>query len=100
MAFLILIVLRVFHIGIHKKYFSDSTVNFYVELSTLATVSILIFGSYADIFADPEMLYMFISVFATGSAALRVSRKEKEEQLSYYKDLGTSASAAIDVSIK
>ncbi len=100
MAFLILIVLRVFHIGIHKKYFSDSTVNFYVELSTLATVSILIFGSYADIFADPEMLYMFISVFATGSAALRVSRKEKEEQLSYYKDLGTSDSAAIDVSIK
>ena len=46
------------------------------------------------------MIYYFVVTFATGSAALRVSNKEKEERRSYYKDLGTSDSAAIDVFLK
>ena len=100
LVFVLLIVLRVLHLSLYKKYFSDSTVDFYVDISALALVSLLVFGTYIDVFSDIEMLYLFVSVFATGSAALRVSKKEKEEKLSYYRDLGSSDHAAIDVSIK
>ena len=100
MIFLLLLILRVLHLSVYKKYFSHSTVNFYVEMTTLASVAILMFGSYLDVFREPLMVYFFVAVFATGSAALRVSKKEKEERLSYYKALGSSDSAAIDVSLK
>ena len=97
---ILLVILRVFHLGIYKKYFSDSEVNFYVEISTLVLVAILVLGSYFNVFADIEMIYFFVAIFATGSAALRVSHKEKLERHSYYKDLGTSDSAAIDLFLK
>ncbi|MBR5140000.1 MAG: hypothetical protein IKV16_02990, partial [Clostridia bacterium] len=71
----------------------------YVEAATLAAFCILTVGSFYDIFSSLEAVYLLVSVFATGSAALRVSKREKEERLSYYKDLGTSDHAAIDVTL-
>ena len=99
-VFLLLLVLRVFHFGMFKRYFSDSTVNFYAEISLLASVAMLAIGSLADIFADVEMIYFFVAVFSVGSAALRISKKEKTEMRSYYMELGNSDNAAIDVTLK
>jgi len=99
-AFLLLLVLRMLHLDVYKRYFSDSTVDFYVEITTLAAVAMLIFGMYFDVFGETYMFYFFVSLFATGSAALRVSKKEKDEKLSYYKDLRRSYSAQIDVFLK
>lgn len=100
LTFLILLVIRMLHLNVYKRYFSDSTVNFYVEITTLAAVAMLIFGMYFDIFGETYMFYFFVSLFATGSAALRVSKKEKDEKQSYYKDLRRSYSAQIDVFLK
>ena len=97
--FFITLVLRLLHLGFYRKRYSDSLVSFYVESSAIAAFAILVIGSYTDIFLSPEILYFFITVFATGSAALRVSKKEMVERLSYYKDLGTSDYAAIDVTL-
>ncbi len=99
-VFLLLVVLRSFHFGLFRKYYYDSTVNFYAEISILASVCILIIGSLSDVFADIKMFYFFTSVFSVGSAALRISKKEKEEMRLYYSDLGKSDLAAIDISIK
>ena len=96
---LLIIVIRLLHIGVHKKFYGGSAVGFYVEAATLAAFCILAVGSFYDIFSNLEAVYLLVSVFATGSAALRVSKKEKEERQSYYKDLGTSDSAAIDVTL-
>lgn len=99
-VFLLLIVLRTFHFGLFRKYYADSTVNFYAEISILASVCMLTIGSLSDIFADVKMFYFFTSVFSVGSSALRISKKEKEEMRIYYSDLGKSDLAAIDISIK
>lgn len=99
-VFFLLMILRVCHFSLFKKYFSDSTVNFYAEISVLASVCMLIIGSFADIFADVEMVYFFVMVFSVGSAALRISKREKEEMRSYYRELGRSDLAAIDVTLK
>lgn len=96
---LLILVIRLVHLGVYKKFYSDSSVAFYADAAALAAFSILVIGSFTDIFLSLETVYFFISVFATGSAALRVSKKEKEERLSYYTDLGTSDSAAIDVTL-
>ena len=87
------------HLDVCKKLYFDSSVGFYADAAAIAAFCILIIGSYTDIFFTLETVYFFMTVFATGSAALRVSKKEKEERLSYYNDLGTSDSAAIDVPI-
>ena len=100
LAFLYILVLRVLHVGLYNKFYSDSALNFYVDMCTLAVLCMLMFGSFADIFADTEMIYFFIVIFGMGSAALRISKKEKEELQSYYHDQGSSDFAAIDVSIK
>ena len=99
-VFLLLMILRVCHFSLFKKYFSDSTVNFYAEISLLASVCMLVIGSLADIFADIEMVYFFVTVFSVGSSALRISKREKEEMRSYYRELGRSDLAAIDVTLK
>ena len=99
-TFIGILALRIVQLNVYKKYFSDSTVGFYVDISSLSLIGILIYGAYFDVFANMEMLYFFIVIFATGTAALRVSKKEKEERLSYYRDLGRSDSADVDVVIK
>ena len=99
-VFLLLIVLRACHFGLFRKYFSDSTVNFYAEISILASVCMLLIGSLSDVFADIRMIYFFTAVFSVGSSALRISKKEKEEMRLYYSDLGNSDLAEIDISIK
>ena len=100
MAFAVLLVLRIIHIRIFKRYYSDSTVSFYVDMCAIASVSMLLLGSFFDIFSQTEMIYFFVAFFGIGSAALRVSKKEMEENLNYYKDLGRSDSADVDVVIK
>ena len=100
LVFFITLVVRIIHLSVHEKYFSDSTVGFYADICTLASVAMLSLGSFFDIFEDVTMIYFFISVFATGSSALRVSKREREERLSYYKDAGSSDYAAIDVRIR
>lgn len=100
LVFFITLVVRIIHLSVHEKYFSDSTVGFYADMCTLASVAMLSLGSFFDIFEDVTMVYFFVSVFATGSSALRVSKREREERLSYYKDSGSSDYAAIDVRIR
>ncbi len=100
LVFFITLVVRIIHLSVHEKYFSDSTVGFYADMCTLASVAMLALGSFFDIFEDVTMVYFFVSVFATGSSALRVSKREREERLSYYKDSGSSDYAAIDVRIR
>lgn len=100
MAVFILLVLRVSHFALFKKYFSDSTISFYAEISMLVWVCMLVIGGFSDIFADIEMLYFFIAVFSVGSAALRLAKKEKEEMIIYYRELGTSDLAEIDITLK
>jgi len=100
LAFLYILVLRVLHVGFYNKFYSDSALDFYVDMCTLAVFSMLMFGSFSDIFADTEMIYFFVVIFGMGSAALRNSKKEKEELQSYYHDQGSSDFAAIDVTLK
>ena len=96
-AFIILLIVRMCHLGVFKKYYSSSAVAFLVDASSIALLLMLVMGSARDIFSQIEMVYYFIAIYGTGSAALRLSRKEREENLSYYKDLGRSDSADIDV---
>ena len=98
--FVLLIIIRFLHLGIFRKHYSDSTVSFYVDMCTFSAIAMLLLGSFADIFENIIMVYFFISIFATGSAALRVSKKERLERLSYYADSGSSDYAILDVRVK
>lgn len=100
LVFFTTLIVRIIHLCVHEKYFSDSTVGFYADMCTLASVAMLMLGSFFDIFEDVTMVYFFISVFATGSSALRISKKERAERLSYYKESGSSDYAAIDIRIR
>ncbi len=98
--FVLLVVIRFLHLSVFRKHYSDSTVSFYVDMCTVSAIAMLLLGSFADIFENIIMVYFFISVFATGSAALRVSKKERLERLSYYADSGSSDHAVLDITVK
>jgi hypothetical protein len=98
--FVLLVVIRFLHLVVFRKHYSDSTVSFYVDMCTVSAIAMLLLGSFADIFENIIMVYFFISVFATGSSALRVSKKERLERLSYYADSGSSDYAVLDVTVK
>lgn len=98
--FVLLVVIRFLHLVVFRKHYSDSTVSFYVDMCTVSAIAMLLLGSFADIFENIIMVYFFISVFATGSSALRVSKKERLERLSYYADSGSPDYAVLDVTVK
>ena len=93
------LLLRLRHHTLYGRFFQSSVVGFYVNASSLAVILMLVYGTYTDIFSDVNNVYFFISLLAMGAATLRISRKEREDRLSYYKDLRSFDSSVIDVTI-
>ncbi len=99
LIFFVMLLVRIRHLAVYRKLSDGGTVSFYVEMCSLASLAMLVFGDFADIFSNASFVYFFISVFAIGNAALRISKKERDLRHSYYKDSGSSEYAAIDVTL-
>jgi hypothetical protein len=95
----LLLIVRIKHLGAYRRFFGSGTVAFYVEMCSLASLMMLLYGDFADLFSSVTFVYFYISVFAIGNAALRISKKERDQRNSYYQDSGSSEYAAIDVSL-
>lgn len=99
-VFIILLIVRMHHLWLYGRFFKSGTVGSHVEISSIAIFLLAIIGAFCDVFSDATAIYFFVAVFALGSASLRASRKERDLRLSYYKDLRSSESSVIDVTIR
>ena len=98
-SFIILFFIRVFHRSAYHFYVNNSELNVLAPVSTICTLSLVAYGAFNYIWADPSSYYLFWCVFGIGSAALRVAKKENDDRMLYYEDTRATYSSAIDINI-
>ncbi len=92
--------IRILHVGVYRKYYPNALVGFYVDMTSLAMLIMLVIGSYTDVISEISAAYFFVVIFGLGTAALRISKKERDQMLSYYKDSRSQSASVIDVFLK
>jgi len=95
----VMIFIRLRHLSYYRHYTKNSFVNTSVNMTALVTVTLLIYGSFANIFNDASVFYLFWTVFGMCTSSLRTAKKESDDRLGYYGDSRSAESAAIDVSL-
>ena len=98
-SFIILLSIRIFHRSRYHFYVKNSELNVLAPVSTLCALTLVAYGTFNYIWADPTSYYMFWCVLGIGSAALRVAKKENDDRMLYYEDTRASYSSAIDINI-
>ena len=68
-------------------------------MTALVTVALLIYGAFTNIFENAAVFYLFWAMFGICTSSLKTAKREYDDRLGYYGDLGSAESSAIDVSI-
>lgn len=100
LSLVFIIVIRIRHLRVYNPYTKNSNLATISRFTTAVLSALLVFGSVSYLFADMSMYFLFWCVMGVGSAALRVSRKEHDDRVSYYSDGRSSESSSIDVDVK
>ena len=95
--FLAFVFLRHWHLSAYATYYRSSAVHEVTVMTSLASVCLLVFGSFYDVFADMSVFYLFWCVMGLCSATLRVAKNEHDDRVGYYSD--QSSFDASDASI-
>lgn len=98
--FVIMILIRLRHLSYYRHYTKSSLVSTVVNMSALATVTLLAYGAFANIFEDLTVFYLFWVVFGVCTSSLRTAKKECDDRLGYYGDSRSSESSVVDISIR
>jgi O-antigen ligase len=99
-AFVLIYVIRVRHLGIYRPYVKKSSVSKISSYTTAVTVVLMVYGAFNYIWADMTMYYLFWCIFGLGSAALRVAKSEFDDRIAYFSDGSTEDTSSIDISIR
>lgn len=97
--FVVMILLRLRNFSYYKVHLKSSPVYVTGNMSLVATVALLSFGAFGNIFSDVSVACLFWIIFGIGSAALKTAKKEYDDRLSYYGDSRSSEFSALDIGI-
>ena len=81
LMFVFMLIIRIRHRATYAKYVRGSSVDSLCTISGTALFGLLVFGMTDYIWFSSTMLVLFWTVFAIGSATLRISKKEYDESL-------------------
>ena len=84
----------------YSIYRSSSNVSNFISMGNLAAFSLVALGVFHNIFADLEVVYLFITAIGVSSAAIRISKRDHDDRLSYYGDQRSTDSSAVDVLLR
>ena len=99
-AFLLLLVVRLFHRASYQRYIRRSQVSKISPYMSMVVVTLLVFGGFEYVFRDTAVLYLFWCVFGIGSGALRVAKAEHDDRVMYFEDGKSNESAVINLHIR
>lgn len=98
--FVLTVMIRLRHISYYRKYVRPSLVSVSTDMSTVAIVSLTVFGTFSSLFYDRAILMLFIILFGMNASLLKTARREYEDRLGYY-DLARSAETfIIDIDVE
>ena len=98
--FLLIFLVRMAHRIIYVPYVRNSQVGRLCRFTSATTVMLFVFGAVFYIWSDMTVYYMFWCVFGIGSATLRVSKREFDDRVGYFRDGSGSDSSNIDIVIR
>lgn len=97
--FVVVILHRLYHLSVYSGYYRVSAVYEVTEMTALASVCLMIFGAFCDVFADMSIFYLFWCVMGLCSANLRVAKNEHDDRVGYYSDLSSFDASDTSVSL-
>ena len=100
-AVLVLVFLiRLRQFTVYSIYRSSSNVSNFISMGNLAAFALVALGVFHNIFSDYEVVYLFITAIGVSSAAIRISKRDHDDRLSYYGDQRSTDSSAVDVLLR
>ena len=97
--FIVIFILRLIQLSEYGVYMRSSLLSLITKAGALAIFGLVSLGMTADVFSDITVYFLFISIFGVLSAALRISKTEYLDRLSYYGDQRSADSSDISVRI-
>ena len=95
----ITILLHIHHVYYYRHYVRHSYVKVTSGMAVLSIVALLIYATDSYVFDSSSIIYLFFSMLAISTAALRIAKKESEDKFFYY-DESNVDSSALDVEIR
>ena len=85
---------------VHAAILKSSHLSAFSNMTTVAMFAIAACGWFCDAFADLGLYCLFFSLFGLNTAALRISRREREERAWYFKDQKDVDSSTADIFLR
>ena len=98
--FLVIMLIRLVHTGRYRRYIRRSEIKGASYACSAILVSLTVFGVCNYIWTDLSMYYIFWCVFGIGSAALRISKRENDDRVGYFKDGSSVSASSININIR
>jgi len=98
--FAILLFVRLRHRARYHSYVINSQLSVISPITSVANLCLIAYGTNHYVWENFASFYLFFAVFGIGSAALRVTKRERDERILYYEHTKRVHSAAIDIDIE
>lgn len=99
LIFLLLLAVRLRHRARYHSYVKNSQLSTTSPITSVAIFCLIAYGMNHYIWASADSFYLFFLVFGVGSAALRVTKRERDERILYYEHTKRVHSAAVDIEL-
>lgn len=97
--FAVLILLRFRHVSYFRLYMRNSVLGTTSDMTELAMITLLLYGTFYNVFSDYAILSLFVAFFGISAAALRTAKREYDDRIGYYDDSNSSESSELDVGV-
>lgn len=100
LIFAVILLVRLKHRAIYRRYLQESSVGALSATASISAMALVIFGAFNAVFSEISLYYVFFSVFAIGSATLRIACDEHDDRIAYFADARRTYSAAVDLDLR
>ena len=89
--------IRLRQVRVYTRFIKNSSISELSYLTTAAMLVVLVMGCFFDLMEDNSLFCLIVTVFGMSTAALRVSKKDYDERVGYFKDQNDRDSSVADV---
>ena len=100
LIFCFILLVRIRHIASYRPYISGSSITSPINMTGVCIFALITYGMTDYIFYNSIMYFLFWTVFGIGSACLRISRTEHDENLAHWRHTSMKNASSADIRIE
>lgn len=93
----VFVMIRLRQVRVYTRFIKNSSISELSYLTTAAILVILVMSCFFDLMEDNSLFCLIVTVFGMSTASLRVSKKDYDERVGYFKDQNDRDSSVADV---